>query len=461
MSDDSSPDWATAPSWAKSPTAAAPVAQPPPGVATRGADGAFIAEPVLQMATGLVAKPLSDFAGLKAMMRNVVMGEQNDPQAVKNRVQNENTYEPKTPEGKAVAEKNPIALVGKAVHGVADATGKVIKGDSSNDSIRGVAGNAAREGIEQAPGLLGVKGGKAAEFAGSSMKDSAKGWMQSALKPTVEQLRTGKAEKAIDTLLKDGINVSPGGVKKMQGKIDELDGKISDMIDNSPASISKTAVGRYLHDAFQKFSKQVNPTSDVHAIQRAWEEFMDHPLLNGDLIPVKTAQELKQGTYRSLGNKAYGELKGADIEAMKGLAYGLKEEIAKVVPAVKPLNAEQSKLLNALDVTERRVLMDANKNPIGLGWFTTDPVKMAGWMADRSPLFKSLVARMVNTGADVVPLAATPAKTGGIAVSQQAQQRAPTRFGNMVGSVPVAGQPSASDAPVVNLLSKLYPRVTP
>ena len=40
------------------------------------------------------------------------------------------------------------------------------------------------------------------------------------------------------------------------------------------------------------------------------------------------AQAMKQGTYRALGDKAYGELKGASIEAQKAQARGLKEELA-------------------------------------------------------------------------------------------------------------------------------------
>ena len=193
---------------------------------------------------------------------------------------------------------------------------------------------------------------------------------------------------------------------------------------NSPAIVDKYAVGYRLSKVMDDFTKQVAPSSDIAAIQRAFDDFTNHPLLTHTRdIPVQLAEELKQGTYRSLGDKAYGELKGADITAQKALAMGLKEEIAAAVPAVRPLNAAESKLLNALSVSERRVMIEANKNPLGLGWLSTNPVKLAGWMADRSGLFKSLIARMLNTSGGAVEASAQAAPAAGVAVTQEANRR--------------------------------------
>jgi hypothetical protein len=91
------------------------------------------------------------------------------------------------------------------------------------------------------------------------------------------------------------------------------------------------------------------------------------------------------------------------------------------VPEVKPLNAEDSKLLNALSLTERRVMMEANKNPIGLGWLSLSPSHLMGWMADRSGLFKSLIARMLNQTSESLPTAAKAGPAFGLAVGNAAQ----------------------------------------
>ena len=52
---------------------------------------------------------------------------------------------------------------------------------------------------------------------------------------------------------------------------------------------------------------------------------MNHPLLIGNKMSVQRAQSMKQGTYRSLGNKAFGELKGADMEAQKAWGHHFNE----------------------------------------------------------------------------------------------------------------------------------------
>lgn len=81
-------------------------------------------------------------------------------------------------------------------------------------------------------------------------------------------------------------------------------------------------------------------------------------------IPVQQAQDMKQGTYRELKNK-YGQIGSAETEAQKALARGLKENIAEAVPEIAGLNAQESKLINALNITERRAFMEATKTRWG------------------------------------------------------------------------------------------------
>lgn len=113
-------------------------------------------------------------------------------------------------------------------------------------------------------------------------------------------------------------------------------------------------------------------------------------------ISVQQAQALKQGTYKQLAKK-YGQLGSADVEAQKAIARGLKEQVAENVPAVVPLNLEESKLFNVLDVAERKIVTEANKNPMGLAALRVDdPKAWAAFMADRSASAKSLLARIMN-----------------------------------------------------------------
>lgn len=267
-------------------------------------------------------------------------------------------------------------------------------------------GVAANVGVQAIPVLAGGALGKAVAPA-VGLGELAKDTMQSALKPTYEALRTGKAAKAIDTMFEEGINVSKGGVAQLRARINNLNDQIVEAIKNSPATVDKNKVASSLLIPLKRLEMQVNPGADMKAIESAWTQFLEHPLLAGKTdIPVQVAQAMKQGTYRALGEKSFGEMKGAEIEAQKHLARGLKEGVAQAVPEVSSLNAEESKLLGALSVVERRVLMEANKNPMGLSLLAKNPEAWAGFMADRSALFKSLAARMLNANKETIPVAA-------------------------------------------------------
>jgi len=264
------------------------------------------------------------------------------------------------------------------------------------------------------PGAIQVAG-KVGQVVGnavsSAAQNQARKLMQSAIKPTIQQLKTGEADTAVQTLLDYGISPTKKGVEQLRQLIDAKNAEIAGEIAGSGATVDKGAVLTRLNDVRNKFGAQVSPTSDLEAIQRVADDFAAHPNVPQS-IPVTQAQELKQGTYKVLSNK-YGQLGSAETEAQKALARGLKEEIATQVPAVSALNAEESRLLKTLNVAERRALMDANKNPMGLAALASNPVSWAAFMADRSAAFKALAARMVNGASSAPnPIAALAASPG-------------------------------------------------
>lgn len=249
---------------------------------------------------------------------------------------------------------------------------------------------------------------KLAGQAGNALSDAAssgaKRLMQSAIKPTIKQLKSGDAATAVDTLLEYGINPTKAGVEKLRNLIDSRNSEISNLIGSSSATVDKNAVLNALGGVRQKFGNQVSPTGDLSAIENVANDFASHPNLPSNDIPVQVAQKMKQGTYNVLSGK-YGQMGSAETEAQKALARGLKDEIASAVPGVGPLNAEESRLLTTLNVSERRALMEMNKNPMGLAALAHDPVSFALFMADKSAAFKALAARALNASAPAGRLA--------------------------------------------------------
>lgn len=269
------------------------------------------------------------------------------------------------------------------------------------------AGLAANIGVQTVPMLAG---GAAAKVVAPALRAGAETLMQSAIKPSLKQLRSGDAATAIDTMLNEGLNVTKGGVEALREKVGSLNDQISQAIESSPASVSLTNAGKTLKDVYQRFMNQVNPQPDLEAVRNAWMMFKNHPLVAGaSEIPVQLAQKLKTGTYRQIADK-YGQLGTAETEAQKGLARGLKESVADAVPEISALNAEESKLITTLNLVEKRALLDLNKNPLSLALLAHNPASFAIYMADKSAPFKSLVARMLNAGKEQIP--ATTARLG-------------------------------------------------
>ena len=274
-------------------------------------------------------------------------------------------------------------------------------------------GTAVRMIPDIASSAVGMRTG-----AAPAMKVAAQNMMQRAIKPSLGELKNGDAAIAIDTMLNEGLNATKGGVKVLKEKIGELNDQIKTAIENSPASIKTGDVGKALLDTMKRFQNQVNPQMDLDVIKNAWAMFKSHPLINGATeIPVQLAQDLKTGTQQML-RKKYGQLGTADVEAQKGLARGLREEISTAVPEVAGLNAEESKLITTLNVTEKRALLDLNKDMGGLAWLSHRPEIFAAYMADKSALFKSLVARMLNANQRTAGPAGSVAATAGVEARQ-------------------------------------------
>lgn len=244
--------------------------------------------------------------------------------------------------------------------------------------------------------------GIAQTVSGAAKQTIPERLMQSALKPLQKQLESGQAKTAIQTLLKEDVNptltktIFGKGIDTLQAKVDTLNSQIVDVIKNSKGTVNKSQVVAYLDDLEKNALNSALPAGDIAAIQAARQEFLSHPLLkNIEEIPIQLAQKLKVGTYKSLGEKAYGELKGATIESGKTLARGLKDLIGKAEPGVLGLNKESQALYDTLDVAERRAFMEANKDIAGLSTLSKDMKNQIAMMADRSAPFKALLARTI------------------------------------------------------------------
>jgi hypothetical protein len=185
---------------------------------------------------------------------------------------------------------------------------------------------------------------------------------QSALKPSVTA-DAGKTAGMIKTGLENQIPISPEGLDKLNALVGDLNNKIQAQVNSSPATVSKYAVARRLNDTAKTFSNQVSPTSDMNAIAKVGNDFLD---TQPGKIAAPDAQALKVGTYQQVKNK-FGEMGTAQIEAQKALARGLKEELAAQFPELNSLNAKEGSLLDLEPALQRAINRHSNHQIIGIG----------------------------------------------------------------------------------------------
>lgn len=305
--------------------------------------------------------------------------------------------------------------IGGAAGGLIGATGGPLTA-IGGAALGGSAGEAIKNKIQemrgkQAPQTLGQAaldvagagvGQGALEAAGAGvgavMAKAGPRLMQSAVKPTLSVLKDvakgAPIPRVVQTLLDEGINVTPSGYQKITTLLNATKEQRNEMIaaaaQKADSGVNPFAVTSRLRETAQQFGSQVNPASDLNTISEAGQKFLDE--FGGDKIALEQANRIKEGTYAVL-RKKYGQMGSADVEAQKALARGLKEEIETQVPGVEAVNRRLGNLSEAEKAVGRRVALSSNRDPVGILWVAHNPAAFLAGLMDRSPAVKSMLAR--------------------------------------------------------------------
>lgn len=339
----------------------------------------------------------------------------------------------------------PIGAVGGAALG--GATGKAVQNLLRDDPAKPMGAREALTSMASAAGTEGAMqavGGAVAPL----MARAGAAVMQSAIKPGIKATARAFAKGVsqedlpiVRTLLKEGVNVSPGGIAKLDKIINATNAEIKDAINTLPGKVNPQAVATRTQRLASDVAKQVDPGADVSAVEGVTQRFLTQPgttqavqtgtsqVPTGVLdasgqmttraqpvmgrasrdLTLAEAQEMKTGTYRALKEKAYGEMKGPEIEANKALARGLKEEIErevnKTVAGLKgqlglqggidigALNAREGAAIVTKEAIATRIAQAGNRDPVALAWLASNPTTGLLFLMERSPAVKSMLER--------------------------------------------------------------------
>jgi len=234
--------------------------------------------------------------------------------------------------------------------------------------------------------------------------------MRSAIKASPKDLKSGAADKAVNTMLERGINGTAGGMEATQARVTALENKVDEILSNSLGKVDPQDVAiSTLKKSLGKITYGTDPKSDMAIIDKAINTFLEHPQVEGAAkITVATANKLKQGITKELGDAKYGiglPKQSSEVMTDKMRAATLREEVAKAEPAVAPTLAEQAELLIVLKVAGPQAAREGNKNIIGLGSLSPTLQNAAIWMIDRYPWAKSMIARALYSGSERIPQA--------------------------------------------------------
>lgn len=257
-----------------------------------------------------------------------------------------------------------------------------------------------------------------AELIGSGviapgMARAGEALMQSAIKPgikaTARALVRGTDIPIVGTLLKEGVNVTQGGIDKLTAIMKASNTAIKNALNSAPASatVSPQAVAARLDPLISAAKDSGTPEADVAALQAVKDEFLrnhgtpgPNSVLNShDLTPVE-AQKIKVATYKQIGDTPYqavqnGNIPAARIQGQQALARGLKEDIETAVPNadIRAQNAREGAAMTARDAVATQVARAGNRDPVALAWLAENPIAGGMYILERSPAVKSMIAR--------------------------------------------------------------------
>ena len=321
---------------------------------------------------------------------------------------------PMTPQQEAVAKDMKDRPWGSGIAKAAEQFGGWVV-DKTGSPEAGLVANVA---AQLPTSLFGFRAGPM-----QSMTEApARSLMQSAVKPS-STLPAKDVQSGLTTMLQEGISPTEAGMSKASRLAQKLNETTDAAIAASPETVNIKRVVSRLVDPYKRAMNQVNPQADMDAIEAVRKGFVSSPAVAGQAdIPVALAQKLKSGTYTAVGEKAYGELGSASVNAQKQLARGLREEVIGKVPQIADTLKRESALRNVMEVAASRAAQDANKNPLSLGTSIAaimhDPLAAAGMWANASTKAKAMAARILYQGGR--PEVALPASN--------AAQRVPELF---------------------------------
>ncbi len=257
-------------------------------------------------------------------------------------------------------------------------------------------------------GAAGVPAGDLLGYLGNKIL-SPETLYRSALKPTRAMMENTPG--MIREGLESQLPVSPKSLAVIHQGIEDLRDQINNGVAGNFGTVDPSKVVGALDELRSMYERSANPSigGGVKAIDKVRDAYLRAhggvPLGQAGTsttpLDLAAAQAEKINTHILLRN-AYGDMKGAEVEATKQAARGLKEQIESVFPEIAGLNEKQSNLMGLDDALSRRVWQMENQGGAGFHNLTGAVGKALEMPELRSRLAIALAAKGIDNPGTII-----------------------------------------------------------
>lgn len=304
-----------------------------------------------------------------------------------------------------VAQNAPTigGAIGGTVAGVPGAVAGGMAGERLRQYANALTGKEALPGQLDATGRMLTQGAiqGAMQYGGEKVPEIAgklgRAVYRSYLKPSLAASNIRDAETIVDTAIREALPISKGGVAKANSLISGLNAEVKDELARTPGQVDLQAVAdRVRQWATKQFYKPGVPSADYDAalavansidhhaslaseVMRPVEKTVETGLVNEGGQPILRTVTTQQPTtvYRQVATpleansiKQGLQKAGADATLMERAATKQAQEagghearlaLEQLAPKIAPLNARESKLIDAASAINRAVQREANQ----------------------------------------------------------------------------------------------------
>lgn len=303
--------------------------------------------------------------------------------------------------------REALPMIGGTVGGVVGGIPGAAVGGAAGEAIRQLERRGAGDATPSTPiaaatdivtegGIQGGAEGLGRGVTGAATR-GARAVYRGFLKPSISKQMAPRAEQIVQTALDEALPITKGGVRTGERLITELRQQVTNILRDAPGEVDLRQIAQRVRAfARRKYYKPGGDMSDYKAALAVADRIDNHPsmmrpgppvervretaILNeagrpmsvservpGPSVPetratLSQADEAKRALDDAVGDTGFGVKTGAQRTTEKVARSQVRRAMEAKAPTIAPLNARESKLIDATRAIHQAVQRESNRN---------------------------------------------------------------------------------------------------